>query len=54
MLDIALYISKSILLLFSLKMCFLYLLLRSLLPVIYIRKRSVQIGLRRKDLLYKK
>jgi hypothetical protein len=52
--NIALCVLKSLLLLFSFKMHLLYLLLKSLLPAIYIGKRAVQIGLRRKDLLYKK
>ena len=52
--DIALYMLKSLLLLFSFKTRLLYLFLKSLLLAIYVRKRAVQIGLRRKDLLYKK
>jgi hypothetical protein len=52
--DIALCVLKSLLLLFSFKTHLLYLFLKSLLLAIYVRKRAVQIGLRRKDLLYKK
>ena len=53
-LNIALCVLKSLLLPFSFKMHLLYLLLKSLLPAIYVGKKAVQIGLRRKDLLYKK
>ncbi len=52
--DIALRVLKSLILHFSFKMHLLYLLLKSLLPAIYVGKSVVQIGLRRKDLLYKK
>jgi hypothetical protein len=53
-LDIAPFVSKSLLLPFSLKMHLLYLLLKSLLLAIYVGKRTVYSEIVGKDLLYKK